>query len=156
MGALGNFLWFVLAGGLLTSIFWCLAGCLMYATVIGIPWGRACFTMARLTALPFGREAVPVEIREGRYTEGGGAGRGLGNALWFLLGGWYLALMHAFSGLFACVTVIGIPFGLQHFKLGGLALAPIGKRIVTKEEAQILRTETARARVERAQVLARA
>jgi uncharacterized membrane protein YccF (DUF307 family) len=147
MGALGNFLWILLGGGF-AALFWCLAGLLMFASIVGIPWGRACFTTANLVLLPFGREAVRAQSLAGRHLEGSGIGRALGNVAWFVLGGWYLALSHAFAGLFYCATVVGVPFGIQHFKLGGLALAPVGKRIVTKEEAQILRTESAHARIQ--------
>lgn len=147
MGSLGNFLWFIFAGGGLSALLWCVAGAFMALTVIGLPWARACFTTANLVCLPFGREAVPAKSLAGRHLEGQGWLALLANVLWFIFGGWYLALAHAVGGLFCCMTVIGVPFGLQHFKLGGLALSPVGKRIVSKEEAAILANERAHARI---------
>lgn len=149
MSSAGNFLW-ILFGGLLTGLLWVLAGVVMYVTILGIPWGRACFTFSNLAFLPFGREAVRIEVRRGRHGERGSAARALGNILWFVFGGWYLALSHVFAGILCCLSVVGIPFGLQHFKLGGLAIAPLGRRIVSVEEARILRTEAAHASIARA------
>jgi len=143
MGALGNLVWFLM-GGCITACAWALAGVLMYATVVGIPWGRACFTFANMAALPFGRMAVPRKDL-GKKDPGTGPWGALGNVLWFALAGLWLALGHAAIGAMYCVTVIGIPFGVQHFKLGGLAMAPIGKQIVPVGVAQLAAADAAKA-----------
>ena len=119
MGCLGNVLWFVF-GGMLTGLSWCLAGCLWCITIVGIPVGMQCFKFAQLSFFPFGREV--------QY--GGGAGSLLLNIFWLLLSGIPLALEHLIIGMIMCVTVIAIPFGMQHFKLAKLALMPFGSAII--------------------------
>ena len=119
MGCLGNVIWFV-CGGLISGLSWCLAGCLWCITIIGIPVGLQCFKLASLSFFPFGKEV----------TYGGGAGSFILNMIWLLVSGLPLALEHLFWGLLLCVTVIGIPFGLQQFKLAKLALMPFGAEIV--------------------------
>ena len=131
MRAIGNVLWFVL-GGAIMGLSWWLVGLIAFLTVIGIPWGRACFVIGNFSFFPFGKEAVNrKEIsREGDIgTSGFGT---LGNIIWFLLAGIWLAIGHVISAVACCLTIIGIPFGLQHLKLAGIALFPIGKTIVTK------------------------
>ena len=142
MRAIGNFLWFVL-GGVFMGLAWWLFGALAVLTVIGIPWAKACFVIGRFTFLPFGREAI--SRRELTLSDDVGTGAlGLvGNVVWFLLAGIWLAIGHVISALACFVTIIGIPFGLQHLKLGGLALAPIGKTVVTKEVAAAARRANA-------------
>lgn len=115
MGCLGNMLWFIF-GGFITGLSWALAGCLWCISVIGIPVGLQCFKFAALSFFPFGKEVV----------YGGGAGSLLLNILWLIFSGLPLALEHAVIGVLLCVTVIGIPFGLQQFKLAKLALMPFG------------------------------
>ena len=119
MGGLGNLLWF-LFGGALSGLSWCLAGCLWCISIIGIPVGMQCFKLASLSFFPFGKEV--------RY--GGGAGSFLLNLLWLILSGLPLAIEHAVFGGILCVTIAGIPFGLQHFKLAKLALMPFGADVV--------------------------
>ena len=111
MGCLGNLLWFIF-GGAISALSWCLAGCLWCITVVGIPIGIQCFKFASLSCFPFGKEV--------RY--GGGAV----NIIWLIVSGLPLAIEHAVLGMLLCVTVIGIPFGLQQFKLAKLALMPFG------------------------------
>ena len=120
MSMLGNILWFVLAGFWL-GISWFLAGLLCYATVIGIPLGRQCFKIARLSFFPFGKEV----------TYGGGAPSLIANIVWIVCLGFALAVEAAIIGVVLCITVIGIPFGLQCFKLAKLALMPFGAKITT-------------------------
>ena len=108
-------LWFVF-GGLVTGLSWCLAGCLWCISIVGIPVGLQCFKFARLSFFPFGKEV--------QY--GGGAVSFLLNVIWLLISGLPLALEHLVIGGVMCITVIGIPFGLQHFKLAKLALMPFG------------------------------
>ena len=138
MSTIGNIIWIVL-GGIWMSLGWVIAGVVMYLTVIGIPWGRSCFVIAEFTLLPFGREAVPRELVTGRDDVGTGDAGMVGNIVWLLLAGWWLALGHVVTGIGTCLTVIGIPFGIQHFKLAGISLMPIGKTIVPKEVAARLR-----------------
>lgn len=118
MGCLGNVLWFVF-GGLISGLSWCLAGCLWCISIVGIPVGVQCFKLASVSFFPFGKEIV----------YGGGAGSLILNIIWLVVSGLALALEHVTFGLLLCVTVIGIPFGLQHFKLAKLALMPFGTRI---------------------------
>lgn len=118
MGCLGNLLWFLL-GGCLGGIGWCLAGCLWCITIIGIPVGMQCFKFAGLTFFPFGKEVV----------YGGHAGSLLLNIIWLVVSGIPLAVGFALAGVVLCITIIGIPFGLQHFKLAKLALMPFGSEI---------------------------
>ena len=119
MGCLGNIMW-VLFGGFLLSLGWVLAGVILCCTVIGIPFGVQCFKIAGLTFLPFGRDIV--------YGDGGMSF--LGNLLWIIVFGWELALSCLVIGAFLCVTIIGIPFGLQYFKFARLSLMPFGAEIV--------------------------
>ena len=115
MGSLGNVLWFVF-GGAVSGLSWCLAGCLWCITVVGIPVGMQCFKFAALSFFPFGKE----------ITYGGGAGSLLLNIIWLLVSGLPLAIESALLGCLLCITIIGIPFGLQHFKIAKLALMPFG------------------------------
>ena len=146
MRAIGNFLWFVL-GGVLMGLAWWLFGLLAILTVVGIPWAKACFVIGQLTFLPFGREAISREELRGIDDVGTGPLGLLGNVVWFLLAGVWLAIGHVMCALACFLTIIGIPFGLQHLKLAGLALAPIGKTVVTKEVAAAARRANAAAMV---------
>ena len=119
MGCLGNLIWFI-CGGALSGLSWCLAGCLWCITVVGIPVGIQCFKFASLSFFPFGKEVV--------YS--GGTGSFLVNMIWLLVSGLPLALEHFVIGIALCVTVVGIPFGLQQLKLAKLALMPFGAEII--------------------------
>lgn len=134
MSAIGNFLWFIL-GGLFLGLSWWFAGFVAYATVVGIPWGRACFVMGNLAFLPFGKEVISRDDLLSTKDIGTGLWGSVGNIVWFIVLGMWLAIGHVVAALFSFVTIIGIPFGLQHLKLAGIALAPIGKTVVTKEVA---------------------
>lgn len=118
MGCLGNILWFIF-GGFVSGLSWCLAGCLWCITIIGIPIGVQCFKFASLSFFPFGKE---VEY-------GGGTVSLLVNIIWLLVTGIPLAAEQAVIGVLLCITVIGIPFGLQEFKLAKLALMPFGSTV---------------------------
>lgn len=119
MRFIGNIIW-VIFGGLLGAVAWFAAGLLLCITIIGIPFGVQCFKIAGFVLWPFGRE---VEI--GNF----GACGFILNILWILILGWELAVFHVIVGAIFCVTIIGIPFGLQHFKLSMLGLVPFGARI---------------------------
>ncbi|WP_296188562.1 YccF domain-containing protein [Pseudomonas sp. UBA1879] len=142
MRAIGNFLWFIL-GGLFMGLAWWIIGVLAFVTIIGIPWGRACFVIGQFSFFPFGKEAISrkeLHLKDDIGTGGLGL---LGNIVWFVLGGFWLALGHVMSALACFITIIGIPFGIQHLKLAGIALAPIGKTIVAKEVAEMARKANA-------------
>lgn len=119
MRLIGNILWFVF-GGFLSGLGWALAGLLCCLTVVGIPFGLQCFKFAGLSFFPFGKEVVP----------GGGAVSTLANILWLLTFGVWMALANAAFGLLWCLTIVGIPFGRQFFKLAKLALTPFGAEVV--------------------------
>ncbi len=116
MRILGNILWLIF-GGLLSALGWILAGCLWCITIIGIPVGLQCFKLSSMSLNPFGKEI--------RY-ENTGAGSFLLNIIWFLVSGMELALGNLIAGALMCVTIVGIPFGLQFFKLAKLSLCPFG------------------------------
>ena len=146
MRTLGNFLWFIL-GGVLMGLAWWFFGLLMFVSIIGIPWGKASFVIGQFSFFPFGQEAISrKELHQEDDIGTGGLGL-IGNILWFLCAGFWLALGHVGSALLCFVTIIGIPFGIQHLKLAGIALAPIGKTIVSKEVADAARRANAEADV---------
>jgi uncharacterized membrane protein YccF (DUF307 family) len=134
MRAIGNFLWFIL-GGALMGLCWWLIGCLAFISIVGIPWGRACFVIGNFTFFPFGKEAINRKELYGKEDVGTGGFGTLGNIIWFICAGFWLALAHVGVCVLCFITIIGIPFGIQHLKLAGISLAPIGKTIVTKEVA---------------------
>ncbi len=119
MSCLGNLLWFIF-GGCISGLSWMLAGCLWCISIIGIPYGIQCFKFASMSFFPFGKEIV----------YGGGTVSFIVNVIWILVSGIPLAVEHLVIGCLLCVTIIGIPFGLQQFKLAKLALMPFGTSIV--------------------------
>ena len=118
MSTLGNILWFLLAG-LWLGLGWCIAGLLWCITIVGIPIGIQCFKLAGLAFFPFGKDI--------RY--GGGAASLLANILWIIFSGLALAISAALYGILLCITIIGIPFGKQCFKIARLALMPFGAEV---------------------------
>jgi uncharacterized membrane protein YccF (DUF307 family) len=134
MGLIGNILWFVL-GGFVMGLGWWLAGVLALLTIVGIPWAKACFVMGQFAFFPFGKVAISRKDLSNLDDVGTGALGLVGNVIWFIFAGFWLAIGHLFSALVCFLTIIGIPFGLQHLKLAAIALAPIGKTIVDKETA---------------------
>ncbi len=129
MRTLGNIFWFIL-GGLLMGLGWWFAGLIALLTIIGIPWAKACFVIGQFSFFPFGKKAVPRDELLLQKDIGTGSLGVLGNIVWFIIAGWWLAIGHLISALICFVTIIGIPFGLQHLKLAGIAVFPIGKTIV--------------------------
>lgn len=119
MSCLGNLLWFIF-GGCISGLSWMLAGCLWCISIIGIPYGIQCFKFASVSFFPFGKEIV----------YGGGAVSFLVNVIWILISGIPLAIEHITIGCILCITIVGIPFGLQQFKLAKLAMMPFGTSIV--------------------------
>lgn len=142
---IGNVIWFVLTGWILGLEF-LIGGLLCCLTVIGIPLGFACFRLAGFSLFPFGRELVPVEFTGEKKL----AGSGCFNGLWFLLFGAWIATTCLLAGIIYCVTIVFIPFGVGCFKLAGAAIFPLGKRIVSVEEAnrvrEAIRTQIASAK----------
>jgi len=105
----------------------------MAVTIIGIPWARSCFMIAQYTFLPFGYRLVPRDRFQGHGDIGTGFFGLLGNLIWLILAGWWLALSHLVMGVLWCLTIIGIPFGVAHFKIMRACFMPIGKRVVPVE-----------------------
>ena len=135
MNLLLNLLWIVF-GGLWMAVAWVVAAMIMAITIIGLPWARAAFNIAVYTLLPFGQTAVSRASHTGREDLGTGPLGTLGNIIWLIFAGWWLALGHILFALGHAVTIIGLPFAWAHLKLAGLALWPIGKMIVPLEEAR--------------------
>jgi len=124
MRLLLNLLWAVFGGGLVIFLEYVLAGAVLCLTVVGIPFGVQCFKIAGLGLFPFGKDIQ--EIRRGAGSEAVGL---LFNVIWFLVAGLWIFLSHLALALGLAVTLIGIPFALQHLKLAVLALAPFGQQI---------------------------
>ena len=124
-----NILW-VIFGGFQMAVGWWLAGLLFAISIIGLPWARAAFNIGLFTLWPFGSEAVDRELVTGREDIGTGPLGVIGNVVWFLLAGWWLALGHILFALGYAITIIGLPFAWIHLKLIPVTLAPIGKTIV--------------------------
>lgn len=143
MRTIGNVLWFIF-GGFVMGLGWWLAGLLMIVSIVGIPWARACFVFGSFCLLPFGREAIDRKELTGKDDLGTGTLGLIGNVIWFVFGGFWLAVGHVMSAVLNFLTIIGIPFGLQHLKLAWCALAPIGKTVVATEVAAEARRRNAR------------
>ena len=129
ISALLNVLWVVL-GGLVMALGWWLAGLVCAITIVGLPWARSCFVIGSFSLWPFGQEAMSRRELQGRSDLGTGPLGLLGNVIWFLLAGWWLAIGHLTSALACFVTIVGIPFGVQHINLALIALAPVGMTVV--------------------------
>ncbi len=117
MRLIGNILWFIL-GGVWLGLSWALLGALLCITVIGIPFGMQCFKAATLTFAPFGKT---VDTKFDAHP--------IANVLWAIFVGWEMALGYLIAGIGSCITLIGIPFGLQAFKMMKLAFLPFGAKI---------------------------
>ncbi|QGY38795.1 YccF domain-containing protein [Pseudodesulfovibrio cashew] len=135
LSLIGNIIWFLL-GGVFMALGWFLAGCLMAISIIGLPWARAAFVIAKFCLVPFGRTLVRRDLLTGRRDVGTGVLGFIGNIIWFVFAGWWLAIGHVLSGLACCVTIIGIPWGWQHLKIAAITLAPIGMAVVPINQAE--------------------
>jgi uncharacterized membrane protein YccF (DUF307 family) len=120
-----NVLWFVLSG-LWLAIGYAVAGLVLCLLIITIPFGVACFRLAAFVLWPFGRAVV--------RKPDAGAPSTIANVLWFILAGLWMAIAHVVLGILLCVTIIGIPLGLGNFKLAAVAIAPLGKEIVSADD----------------------
>lgn len=119
MSTFANIVW-IIFGGLITALGWCISGIIFTITIVGIPLGRQCFKMASLTLAPFGKTVA----------YGGGAPSLVANIFWLILAGIPMALSYLVLGVFYSITVIGLPIGLQLFKMAKLSLMPFGARVV--------------------------
>ena len=129
-----NVLWIVF-GGWWMAVGWFIASIIMAITIIGLPWARAAFNIAWYTLLPFGQTVV----RRDEYTGHGDLGTGplgtLGNLIWLILAGWWLAFGHLITAVMLALTIIGLPFAWAHLKLAGASLFPVGTEIVPRGPA---------------------
>ncbi len=121
MKFLGNILWLVF-GGIFISLYYFIIGVLFCITIIGIPFGIQLMKLAGFAFWPFGHDVLSAD-------NDGGCLSIVMNVIWILVGGIEIAMMHLTFGVFLCITIIGIPFGLQHFKMALLSLIPFGKKI---------------------------
>ena len=124
MKFLGNIIWLVF-GGLIIALEYLISSIILCITIIGIPFGLQTLKLAALALWPFGKEIRHKKNAVGCLST-------LMNLIWLLCGGIWICASHLLFGLFLCITIIGIPFGIQHFKLAGLALTPFGRQIVDK------------------------
>ena len=122
MNLLGNIVW-LLFGGLLAALGYLIGGLVLCATIIGIPWGLQCFKLASLVLWPFWKKVVYDSSNAGCLGT-------LANIIWLIFGGLYTALIHIVMGFLLSITIVGIPWGRQHFKLVEISLMPFGKKIV--------------------------
>jgi uncharacterized membrane protein YccF (DUF307 family) len=124
-----NVLWIVF-GGIYMAAGWLIAAVIMAITIIGLPWARAALTIALYTLLPFGHTVI-----DRPSSALGGLFGFLGNLIWLVLAGWWLALGHLIVAFFLAITIIGLPFAWAHLKLAGISLWPVGREIVSTEDA---------------------
>ena len=126
-----NILWFVF-GGWLTGLLWLLGGLLLAITIVGLPYTAAAWRLAGFAFWPFGKEVVSRDIVTGQGDLGTGPVGCFLNIIWFVLGGWYIALSHLIIAVAEFVSIIGIPFALKDLQLAVAAIAPIGKTVVDR------------------------
>lgn len=120
MSLILNILWIV-CGGLMMAVGWLIAAAIMAITIVGLPWAPAALRIAGYTLLPFGHRIVDSDPGPLSF---------VGNVIWFILAGWWLALGHLFSAVVLAVTIIGLPFAWAHLKLARLSLAPVATAVV--------------------------
>lgn len=122
MNLIGNLIWLVF-GGFAAALGYVFGGFILCLTIVGLPFGMQCFKIAGLVLWPFGKKVVP-------SANSGGCLSLLCNIIWIVTGGLYTTVVHLVFGILLSITIIGIPFGRQHFKLAELSLAPFGKAVV--------------------------
>jgi uncharacterized membrane protein YccF (DUF307 family) len=122
MNLFGNIIWLIF-GGLMAAIGYFIGGLILCITIIGIPWGLQCFKLAGLVLWPFGKKVISDNSSSGCLPV-------MCNIIWIVFGGWYTALVHVVMGFLLYITIIGIPWGRQHFRLVEISLMPFGKQVV--------------------------
>ena len=125
MNTLGNIIWIVF-GGFIIFLMYLFGSVILFLTIIGIPFGIQTLKLAVMSLMPFGKDVAPGERQSGRLYL-------IMNIIWILIAGLEIALVHAILALLFAITIIGIPFAVQHMKLAYLALAPFGSDIVEKD-----------------------
>lgn len=141
-----NILNFVL-GGMFTTLGWLMATVASIIFIFTLPLTRSCWEITKLSLFPFGNEAVHVdELYPEKKNILMNSGGTLLNIVWFIFFGWWLCLLHIMVGITQCITIIGIPVGIANLKLGAISLWPVGRRVVSVEEAKVAREANARAR----------
>lgn len=148
----GNVIWFVL-GGWYLGLIW-LAGAVIFAvSIVGIPITRAAIEMAKISAFPFGKDVVHIRELDAKGLSATSAVTGtigfIANIVWMLTFGWVLFLSYLVAGVLNCLTIIGIPFGIQAFKLAGISFWPVGRRVVSRELADAARHSNAQTQLAR-------
>lgn len=142
----GNVIWFVLGGGIIALV-WLIGAAFFALTIIGLPLTRAAIEMAKISAWPFGKEVVHIRDLDQKGVTATTAVTGtigfVVNLAWAFTFGWVLFFSYIVAGIFNCLTLIGIPFGLQSFKLAAISLWPVGRRVVTVELADLVRKDAA-------------
>jgi uncharacterized membrane protein YccF (DUF307 family) len=131
-----NLIWFIL-GGWLMGLGWILAGVIMAITIVGLPWARSCFMIARYSFWPFGYDIVSRDQYYGHKDMGTGTLGTIGNVIWFVLAGWWLAIGHISLAIGLACSIIGIPFAWAHVKLAMASLFPVGKTVVRVDELSL-------------------
>lgn len=131
-----NILWLVF-GGIWSGLGWLISAAIMALTIVGLPWARAAFNIAMYSFLPFGQKAVRRDAITGEEDIGTGPLGMVGNIIWFIVAGWWLALLHLATAVVLAITIIGIPFAWAHLKLAGLSLWPVGYIIVDADVTEI-------------------
>ncbi len=131
MRLLLNILWFIF-GGWLSGLLWLLGGALLAITVVGLPYAGAAWRIAGFAFWPYGKEIVSRDVLNGQGDLGTGPVGCVLNVIWFVLGGWYIALSHLLIALAEAISIIGIPFAIKDLQLAAVAVAPIGKVVVKK------------------------
>jgi uncharacterized membrane protein YccF (DUF307 family) len=124
MNLFGNLIWLVF-GGVLAALGYLFGGLILCLTVVGIPWGLQCFKLAELVLWPFGKKVISDSSNAGCLAT-------LCNIIWLIFGGLYTAFIHLVMGIILSITIIGIPWGRQHFKMIEISLMPFGKRVVNE------------------------
>ncbi len=122
MKFLGNIIWLVF-GGLMTALEYLISSLAMMLTIVGIPFGIQTLKLAQLSLWPFGKKVVKTE-------QAGGCLTVVMNIIWIIIGGIWIALTHVLWGIVLAITIVGLPFAKQHFKLAGIALSPFGRQVV--------------------------
>ncbi len=151
MRFVGNIIWFVF-GGAIIAVIWLIGAAVFALSIVGLPLTRSAIEMARMSAFPFGKDVVHIRELDGQGLSAKSATTGtigfIANLIWACTFGVILFIGYIISGILNCITIIGIPFGIQSFKLAGISFWPVGRRVVTKEMAQLARERTAQEKLD--------